>query len=128
MCRMSHEQAHEVQDVAPGCEAEEVIIEAERARQVQAAYDRVARKRIDPGFNEGFKEAFMKAYEKSFKDAYEEGCKEARAEALLHVLARRFGELPESVTARVARARKPTLDRWFERALGAATLRDVFSR
>lgn len=96
--------------------------------KVQAAYDRVARKRIDPGFNEGFKEAFMKAYEKSFKDAYEEGCKEARAEALLHVLARRFGELPESVTARVARSRKATLDRWFERALGAATLRDVFSR
>jgi hypothetical protein len=67
-------------------------------------------------------------YERIERKLREEGRKEARAEALLQVLAWRFGELPVAVTARVARASKKTLDRWFQRALGAATLDDVFAR
>jgi predicted transposase YdaD len=62
------------------------------------------------------------------KEGREEGRKEAKAEVLLQVLEWRFGELPQAVTARVTRASKKTLDRWFQRALGAATRDDVFAR
>ena len=98
----------------------------------RAMHDRLARKTIErerkEGFTDVFTKAFAEAFAECFAEAFEEGRKDAIAESLLQVLEWRFGELPEAVTARVARSSKETLDRWFQRALDAATLDDVFAR
>jgi hypothetical protein len=83
--------------------------------QVHAMYERLERKLREEGRKEGRKEG-------------REEVRKAKTKALLQVLEWRFGELPEPVAARVARASKKTLDHWFQRALGAATLDDVFAR
>jgi flagellar biosynthesis/type III secretory pathway protein FliH len=80
--------------------------------QIQAMYDRIERKLIDRGRKEG----------------HEEGVKKGKAGALLQLLERRFGTLPKNVTARVTRASIEDIDRWFDRAVDAATLDDVFGR
>jgi Domain of unknown function (DUF4351) len=72
--------------------------------QVHAMYERLERKVIDRGRQEG------------------------EVELLLRLLARRFGTVPEAVTARVTRARIEDIQRWFDRAVDAATLDDVFAR
>jgi hypothetical protein len=46
---------------------------------------------------------------------------------LLRLLVRRFGALPESVTQRVASASTPEIERWFDRAVDAASIDDVFA-
>lgn len=45
---------------------------------------------------------------------------------LLRVLDRRFGAVPARIAARVAAARRPELERWFDRALDAESFDDVF--
>ena len=92
--------------------------------QVQAIFDHVERNLIDRGHTEGLAGGLTYVVAEVFKEAR----RVARTEVLLQVLAWRFGELPEAVTVRVARSSKKTLDRWLQRALGAATLRDVFAR
>jgi hypothetical protein len=46
--------------------------------------------------------------------------------ALLTILRRRFGEVPESVVARLQAADAATLEHWLDRALDAAVIDDVF--
>lgn len=75
--------------------------------QVHAMYDRWEREVIDRG--------------------RQEGRQEGEVRGLLRLLARRFGELPGTVTARVTRARIEDIERWFDRAVDAATLDDVFA-
>jgi predicted transposase/invertase (TIGR01784 family) len=58
----------------------------------------------------------------------EEGREEGRRSVLLRQLALRFGTLPAEVVAGVERADGPTLDRWAERVLSAATLDEVLAR
>jgi hypothetical protein len=43
------------------------------------------------------------------------------------MLQARFGALPEAVVAAIRGAEQATLDRWFERAIMARSLDDVFS-
>jgi hypothetical protein len=88
--------------------------------QIQAMYDRIERKLIDRGRKEGLKEGR--------EEGVEEGVKKGKAGALLRLLVRRFGTLPKNVTARVTRASIEDIDRWFDRAVDAATLDDVFGR
>jgi hypothetical protein len=56
-----------------------------------------------------------------------EGRKEGEGKALLRLLERRFGVLPESVTARVAQASTRDIERWLDRVLDAASLDDVLA-
>jgi predicted transposase YdaD len=51
---------------------------------------------------------------------------EGERRLLLQLLRRKFGELPESVTARVDLASEPELAAWAERVLSAQSLDDVF--
>jgi hypothetical protein len=83
--------------------------------QVHAMYDRWEREMLDRGRQEGRREG------------RQEGRREGRQEGLMQLLARRFGKLPRTVTARVKRARIEDIDRWFDRAVDAATLDDVFA-
>jgi flagellar biosynthesis/type III secretory pathway protein FliH len=68
--------------------------------------------------------------EKHRRLAREEGLEEGRKEGqqlVLRLLARRFGALPEAVTARVMDAGLEELERWSDRILDAASLDEVFA-
>ena len=56
-----------------------------------------------------------------------EGKAEGKAEALLRLLERRFRAVPDSRRHEIGTASLSELDRWFDRALDAASLEDVFA-
>lgn len=56
----------------------------------------------------------------------EEGLTKGKTKALIRLLARRFGPLPDWVAQRAEGASIEQLDTWFDRALDAATLAEVF--
>jgi hypothetical protein len=62
-----------------------------------------------------------------FEQGVEKGAMKRERELLLRLLVRRFGVLPESVTTRVAGANNEDMERWFDRAVDAASLDDVFA-
>jgi hypothetical protein len=61
------------------------------------------------------------------EEGVQEGRQEGQQEFLLRLLARRFGVLPEAVTARVMDAGREELERWGDRVIDAASLDDVFA-
>jgi hypothetical protein len=56
-----------------------------------------------------------------------EGMAKGKSEALLCLLAERFGALTPNLRNRVSRAKLATVDRWFKRAIVAADLDSVFA-
>jgi len=56
-----------------------------------------------------------------------EGIVKGQRQTLLKQLQRKFGHVPEPITARVAAASSDDLDRWLDRILTAPTLDDVFA-
>lgn len=81
-----------------------------------STWDRIKREGVVQGKAEGKLEGRI------------EGRIEGATTVLLQLLRRRFGELPDAVTARVAGGSQAELDRWVDRVLDAATLDDVFAR
>lgn len=57
-----------------------------------------------------------------------EGLARGKAEALVRLLVSRFGTLPRSFRQQIRGAKLATIERWFDRALGARDLRSVFDR
>jgi putative YhgA-like transposase len=55
------------------------------------------------------------------------GLLKGKAEALLCLLAERFGAVTPTLRKRIHEARQPTLDRWFKRAIVATDLHSVFT-
>lgn len=55
-----------------------------------------------------------------------EGRTDGIAETLLHLLQRKFGQVPAEAQARVAQASTAELDAWVDKVIDAPTLRDVF--
>jgi hypothetical protein len=68
-----------------------------------------------------------KVTRKARAEGIQEGRKEERQEFLRRLLTRRFGALPEAVTARLVDASGEELERWGDRILDAASLDDVFA-
>jgi hypothetical protein len=64
--------------------------------------------------------------QEGYEKGREDGLEEQRA-ILLRLLGQRFGAVPEPIAARVAAARSPELERWFNRVLDAASLDDMFT-
>jgi Domain of unknown function (DUF4351) len=60
-------------------------------------------------------------------EVFQQGAEKTQRTLLLRVLVRRFGTFAESVTQRVASASSEELDRWFDRAVDAASLNEVFA-
>jgi hypothetical protein len=56
-----------------------------------------------------------------------EGRKEGERAALVRLLERRFGALPEALSARVAGANQQAIERWLDRLFDATSLDDVFA-
>jgi hypothetical protein len=61
------------------------------------------------------------------KESYDRGVIQGERKALLRLLARRFGTLPDSVKARIDGAGSEDLKRWIDRILDAASLDEVFA-
>jgi predicted transposase YdaD len=83
--------------------------------EVQAMYSRWEQETVDRGRKEGRTEG------------RKEGHKEGERAALLRLLERRFGALPEAVTARVADASTNEIESWLDRVLDASSLDDVLA-
>jgi Domain of unknown function (DUF4351) len=65
--------------------------------------------------------------QEGFDKGLEKGSENGQRAMLLRLLGRRFGAVPEQITARVAAATQPELERWSDRLLDAASLDDVFA-
>jgi flagellar biosynthesis/type III secretory pathway protein FliH len=63
---------------------------------------------------------------KASQDGLRKGFREGEARLLLHLLASRFGVLPQEVRERVQQADVTQLECWGERLLDARTLEDLF--
>lgn len=61
------------------------------------------------------------------QEGRQEGLLQGQADALLRLLARRFGPVPEQAASRVRAAGLPQLERWFDCAVDAASLEQVFT-
>ena len=82
---------------------------------------------LEKGLEEGLKQGLEKGLEQGLEQGIEQGRTEGEARILERQLTRRFGPLPEPVTARLRSADSGTLERWADRILDARTLDDVFS-
>jgi predicted transposase YdaD len=74
----------------------------------------------------------MDSYEKTLERMWIEKHRrldreDGQKELLLRLLTRRFGALPETVTAQVGNAGSEELERWADRILDAASLDDIFA-
>lgn len=78
------------------------------------------------GRRKGLEEGLKKGAREGLREGLAEGEKKGRVEALLRVLARRFGSVPKATRARVLAAKDSDLDGWLDRAIDAPTLDAVF--
>jgi hypothetical protein len=83
----------------------------------------VAEQFIQEGFDKGLEQGFDKGLEKGI----EKGRTQEGQGLLLRLLGQRFGAVPDAIAARVNAASLAELEGWFDRAIGAATLDDVFT-
>lgn len=77
-------------------------------------------------FQEWREEFERKASQDGLRKGLREGFREGEARLLLHLLASRFGDLPQGVRMRVQQADVSQLERWADRLLDASTLEDLF--
>ena len=60
------------------------------------------------------------------KEYIAEGRQEGEILALQKLLAKRFGAIPFDITAQIANASLDQIEHWFDKAIDADTLTDVF--
>ena len=68
-------------------------------------------------------EVWAKAY---IEEGKQEGRQEGEALALQKLLAKRFGVIPVGITEQIANASLLQIEQWFDIAIDAKTLKDVF--
>jgi hypothetical protein len=84
------------------------------------------RKRVAAVVGPNQEDAVQSFYEMVVQEGFDKGLENGQRAMLLRLLGRRFGAVPEPIAARVAAATPPELERWFDRALEATSLDDVF--
>jgi len=77
---------------------------------------------VDPQLAEAIR-AYQRWLEEDWNKRYEQG----QLAVLLRLLERRFGSLPEPITARIDAAGSDDIERWLDRILDATSLEDVFA-
>ncbi len=95
------------------------VLEKEQEMEYITSIERVrsARQRQE-GLQEGL--------QKGLQEGKQEGLQEGESTMLKRLLTRRFGNLPPSVQVQVSRASSAQIEAWFDRAVDALTLEDVF--
>ena len=124
-------ESHILQDLKRDADDPERDTDMNVLEEVQAMYSRWEQETVDRGRTEGRKEGRTEGRTEGRKEGLKEGRKEGRKEgeraALLRLLERRFGALPEALTARVADASTNEIESWLDRVLDATSLDDVFA-
>ncbi len=69
----------------------------------------------------------LEGHQQGLTQGLNQGLSQGRAEALLRLLAQRFGALQPAITRQVMAGSNDELDRWLDRVLAAPTLADVFA-
>ena len=64
---------------------------------------------------------------KGMQQGMQHGVQQGEAEFLKRLLVKRFGAIPEHLTAQIETASTAQIETWFSAALDAATLDDVFT-
>jgi predicted transposase YdaD len=77
-------------------------------------------------FNEGMAEGIAKGKAEGIAEGIAKGKAQEQAVLLLRLLERRFGPLPNTTRRRIATATPDALQSWFDAALDAADLDEVF--
>ena len=101
----------------------ELVREGLAARGVTVSDDPLEIKTMKTGFSRNVEEW----YQQFRAEGFVEGRTQGKAEALLCLLAERFGAVTPSLRNRIAAARLATIERWFKRAIVATDLRSVFA-
>lgn len=68
----------------------------------------------------------QRGIEKGIEKGVEKGVEKGEALLLQRLLVRHFGVLPNEVVAQIGSANKEQIESWFDRALDADSLDDVF--
>jgi hypothetical protein len=89
------------------------------AREIQVIVDQLGRPEAS--------KIVMTAAEQLRKEGRREGHKENQRDYLIRLLSQRFGQLPDSLLARIQRADVTLLDRWFDRGITSPSLDAVFA-
>jgi hypothetical protein len=78
---------------------------------------------------EGHKSGLAEGHKSGLAEGHKSGMLDGKREALIRLLTRLSIELSDEDRAQIAECNDaPTLDRWFDNALGAKTAADVFAR
>ncbi len=67
-----------------------------------------------------------KGIQQGVQQGVQQGIQQGEALALQKLLAKRFGALPADLSARIAAASRPEIENWFDQAIDARQLDDVF--
>jgi Domain of unknown function (DUF4351) len=120
-------ESHILQDLKRDADDPERDTDMNVLEEVQAMYSRWEQETVDRGRKEGRKEGHKEGRKEGHKEGRKEGLEEGERAALLRLLERRFGALPEALTARVADASTNEIESWLDRVLDASSLDDVFA-
>ena len=88
--------------------------------------DSMLAERIEGWFDEAEQKGLKKGMEQGLKQGRQEGLQTGEAAALRRLLSRRFGQLPANVEARIERGSLAQIEAWFDEAIDAPSLADVF--
>jgi len=64
--------------------------------------------------------------QKGLQQGVQQGLQQGEALALQKLLSRRVGAIPPEIAARIAAASREQIEVWFDQAMDAASLADVF--
>jgi len=88
--------------------------------------DSMLAERIEGWFDEAEQKGLKKGMEQGLEQGRQEGLQTGEAAALRRLLSRRFGQLPANVEARIERGSLAQIEAWFDEAIDAPSLADVF--
>ena len=78
------------------------------------------------GMEKGLQEGRQEGMQKGMQKGRQEGMQKGEALALQRLLAKRFGAIPTEIAANIAAAPQEQIQAWFDLAIDATTLDEVF--
>uniref|UniRef100_UPI00102B1FC5 DUF4351 domain-containing protein n=1 Tax=Candidatus Magnetaquicoccus inordinatus TaxID=2496818 RepID=UPI00102B1FC5 len=75
----------------------------------------------------GMQKGMQQGMQQGIQQGIQQGMQQGKAEILLRLLERRFGQVPPHIEALLAQADIPLIEAWTDRLLDARTLEDIFT-